>query len=262
MNNRQVVWIGFLFLSTFAVNLVLNTPAIQLLRFIELPAEIGIHGVQGTIMEGRVDKISYESFDVLDVHFRLQPTCLFKISICYQINSEGGEILLNVERNLLTQRNSITDSLFKLDIEQLENIPRLLVQPKGQFDINIKNFESDDSSFFDLEAIVDWINAGIEGEDQILGNYQAELTTEPGKLNIYISNSDSQLSVAGSIHVKWNGSYTLDLGFESRETLNPSVISILDMMTKKVDLNRYVIKRTGKVSPDIGFILQKFDTKG
>lgn len=262
MNNRQIFWIIFLFLSALVFNLLLNTPAKQLFRLIDLPPEIAIHGLHGAISRGSIDRIDYNQFNVSDVHFRFQPLCLLKISVCYKFNSEGQEILLNVERNLLTQRNSIKQSRILLDSGKLGDIPHLLAQPTGQFEINIINFESDDSSIFDLAAKVDWRNAGVKGEDQILGSYQAMLSTQPDKLTIHISDSDSQLSIVGDLDVKWNGLYTLDLKLQSRETLNSSVISILDMMTKKVDLNRYVIKRTGKLSSDIGNILNRFDTKG
>ena len=220
------------------------------MRIVELPAEIKIQGLQGTLSKGMVESLSYKSFHLADVNFKIQPLCLFMAALCYRLNSEDKELSVDIKVNLLTQNVSIDQSQILLGSDVFKDIPQLLAQPKGQLLIVIDSLTLVDSKITDLAAKVDWLEAGIQGEEQLLGNYSALINKEEDKLSIKLSDKKSLLSVKGGIDVKWDGKYNVDLKFETRPMLNKAVISVLEMMTKKSGLNRFTVKKSDKLSAE------------
>jgi len=249
MSKKQALLTLGLFLSVLLFGLFVNLPARHVLQFVELPAEIKIQGLQGSITSGRVQALSYQKFHLTDVDFDVQPLCFLRASLCYQLQSVDKQLLVNFEVNLFSQNLSLTKSQIVLDSDVLKDIPQLLAQPKGQLAIEVENLTFEDSKISELMAKVDWIGAGIQGEDQLLGNYSAQVVQAENGLNITLSDQDSLLSLTGDIEVKWSGLYDVDLKFETRPTLNKSVISVLEMTTKKSGLSLFSLKRSGNVSP-------------
>lgn len=245
MKRNQVVWIVVLFVVILLLSLMVNIPARQALRIIKLPPEVQIQGLKGTVSSGDIEVLAYQGYNLKNVHFDNQPVCLLKASICYRLYSDDHELLVNFEANPLTRRVSITHSKIKLRSQIFENIPKLLVKPRGQFYINIKDLILIEMKLSALTASVQWMDAGIEGEDQIFGNYLANISQHSEQINIRLSDQNSLLSVEGDIDVKWNGRYQLDLKFETSPSLNPSVKSVLELSAKRTGLNRFSIKNSG-----------------
>ncbi len=248
MSRKQALLTLGLFLSVLLFGLFVNLPARHVLQFVELPAEIKIQGLQGSIKAGRVQLLSYQKFHLTDVNFEIQPLCLLTASLCYQLQSVDKDLLVNFELNLFSQNIRLTKSKIVLDSEVFKDIPQLLAQPKGLLAIELETLTMADSKISELVAKVDWIGAGLQGEDQLLGNYNALVVKQADGLNIELGDQDSLLSLSGDLDVKWSGLYDVDLKFETRPTLNKPVISVLEMTTKKSGLNRFSLKRSGNVS--------------
>ncbi len=249
MSKKQSFWVIAIFFIVLFGSLVISLPARHILQFVDIPAEINIQGLQGSITDGRVQTFSYNNFHLKNVDFNIQPLCFLKAGLCYQFQSTDKELLVNIEVNLLSQNVSFSQSQILLESDIFKDNPQLLAQPTGQLAVFIETLTYGKSKITDLVAKVDWLGAGIQGEDQLFGSYNALMVKETDGLNVKLSDQDSLLSVVGDIDVKWNGQYDVDLKFESRPTLNKSVISVLEMTTKKSGLNRFSLKRSSKVSP-------------
>jgi len=249
MSKKQSFWVIAIFFIVLLSSLLINLPARHILQFVEIPAEIKIQGLKGSITNGQVQIFSYKNFHLKNVGFNIQPLCFLKAGLCYQLQSTDKELLVNAEVNLLSQNISLSQSQILLDSDIFKDIPQLLAQPTGELAIFIETLTYGESKIKDLVAKVDWLGAGIQGEDQLFGNYNAQIVKQTDGLNFKLSDQNSLLSVVGDIDVNWNGQYDVDLKFESRPTLNKSVISVLEMTTKKSGLNRFSLKRSGKVSP-------------
>ena len=72
-------------------------------------------------------------------------------------------------------RPTAHDSDIRLPDTVFAQIPQMLVKPVGQFDLHIRELSFNDQRLADLNAALDWSDAGIQGEEQILGNYRAEI---------------------------------------------------------------------------------------
>lgn len=261
MSKRQSVWVIGLFIFTLFTGLLVNTPLQHVLKIVQLPPEIKMSGVHGTLLGGSVKSLVYKNFQLLDVDYDFQPGCLFKLSLCYELTSVDKELFLDIGLSLITQNVSVTKGSILIDSEVFKEFPGLLAQPKGQFLVIVDQLLLVNSKISDLEAQVDWLDAGIQGEEQLLGNYHAQLSKEKENLSIQIKDNNSLLSVTGDIGIKWNGQYNINLNFETRPSLNKSVISVLQMATKKSGLNRFTLKKTEKLNAKGLEILRIFDVE-
>lgn len=269
MSRKQSFWVVSLFLLALLSSLVVNIPLRQVLHYVEIPAEIKMQGLHGTVTDGLVKVVTYQALSskavpkkaisnqafpnqvlrLTDVGFQFQPLCLLKAAVCYKLHSVSNELSVQIEANLISQSFSISQGEVLLGSDVFNDIPQLLAQPRGQLAVSIDILTLVNFKVTDLVARVNWIGAGIQGEDQLLGNYNALIKTETDKLSIILGDDNSLLSVDGDIGVKWNGQYEVDLKFESRPTLNRSVISVLELATKRSGLNRFTMKKAGNLSP-------------
>lgn len=257
MSRRQRGWILAIFLIMLVISLIINVPVKQIFRFVELPPHIGIQGVQGSIVKGKVASISYQNFRLKDISYSFQPFCLFKLAVCYDLSSTQAALKLNIETSIISQAISVSESQIQLGPEIIKTIPGLLVKPKGEFLLEIEDMTFVDFKLADIRSKIDWMDAGIQGEEQVLGNYTALISREKERIKIKLADNDSLLSVNGDIQVRLDGQYDLDIKLVSRPALDKSVISVLEMTAKKTGLNRFSIKKAGRVPPDIMKILQQ-----
>ncbi len=252
MTRKQITLSTALFVLAFLFGAVINIPAVQIMNFITLPKQVAVQGIQGSVTNGSVDRLDFQGYTISNVNFHLQPTCLLKISVCYQLSSDEDGVLLNLEYSLLTQSSDISDSYIDLPSSVLDNIPNLLVNPAGDFYIEIEKLQiSNERKLTDLKALVNWNNAGIQGEDQIIGNYTAGITNSKDGLNASLSDKNSLLGLKGDVALNWNGVYEADLQLESKAGLNPSLLSVLDMSARKSGLNQYRLKKKGTLPAHI-----------
>ncbi len=247
MSRKQLIWAIALFIISLIIFSISNIPARQVMRLVELPANIQIKGLNGSITNGNVEALRFQQFTLTDVDFNFQPLCLVKLSICYQLTSDDKNLKLNLETNLITQNSSISDSQIAIDATLFKDIPQMLVQPKGEMLVTIQSMALVDSKINGLNATLDWPGAGIEGADQILGNYYASIVQQKDNLIVKLDDKDSLLSIKGDIDIKLNGQVDMKLKFETKPDLNKSVTSVLEMTTKKSGLNKYTLKKTGRL---------------
>jgi general secretion pathway protein N len=252
MTRKQITLSSTLFVLAFLIGAVINIPAVQIMNFITLPKQVAVQGIQGSVTNGVVDRLDIQGYTISNVKFHFQPTCLLKISVCYQLSSDEDGVLLNLDYSLLTQSSDISDSYIDLPSSVLDNVPNMLVKPAGDFRIEIEQLQvNSERKLTDLKALMHWNNAGIEGEDQVIGNYAADISSSKNGLSANLSDKNSLLGLKGDILLNWNGSYEADLQFEHKTGLNPSLLSVLDMSAKKSGLNQYRLKKKGVLPASI-----------
>lgn len=252
MSGRQITLAMVLFLIAFLIGALINIPAIQLFHFIQLPQNVAIEGLQGSLTNGKISRVEVQGYPMSDLAFKLQPECLIKLSICYQISSDEDGILLNLERSLLGQSMQISDSYIEIPDSIFTKIPNLLVKPTGDFSVQIGALRIDQAQKLEvLSAQVKWNKAGVAGEKQVIGNYTANITTSHDGLDVQLSDRESLLGVQGNVAMNWQGQFETDLELEHKAGLNPSLISVLEMSAQKSGLNQFRIKKKGVLPANI-----------
>ncbi len=252
MSAKQITLVTTTFLLAFLFGALLNVPAIQLFHFIQLPQNVAVAGVEGSLSKGRVSRLEVQGYPVSDLTFELKPTCFIKLAICYQAISDEDGIYLNLERSLLSASLQIYDSQVDIPNTVFTQIPNLLVKPGGTFSVKIAQLELNAAQKLEaLSATVDWNKARIEGEKQVIGNYAAEVNSSSNGLDIKISDRDSLLGIQGSVNVSWKGQYETDLDLEHKPGLNPALVSVLDMSAQKSGLNQFRIRKKGVLPSNV-----------
>jgi hypothetical protein len=262
MNRKQKSLVVVVFMLTLVVGLITELPVTQVFRVIQPPPGLDIRDLQGSITGGSIGSIGYQGYSLDDISYSLSLSCLIKASICYQLESPSQPLKLNIGQNLITRNIAIFDSYIQLGSDMVDAIPGLLVKPKGIFELNVEQITLVDLKVSDLQAKIDWKEAGIEGEEQVLGNYSAVISRQKGLVNIQLSDSDSLLSLSGEANLRLNGQYDTDIQLASKPGLNPSINSALDMAAKRTGLNRFSIKQKGSVPSNMIQFLQYFQPQG
>jgi hypothetical protein len=246
MTVKQVSLGIILFLLALTLGLIVNFPVIQLFHVVKLPGNVAVDGVNGSIIDASVERLQVDGYPMSGINFKFEPGCLIKLAICYQVSSDEEGMLLNLKRSLLSQNIAISDSYIEIPPLVFDRIPNLLVKPAGDFQVNIDNLEfNSDMKLEVLNATLDWNNAGVEGEKQVIGNYTAQLTQDAQGIKAILSDHDSLLGVKGNVVLSWRGEYDADLEFQHKSGLNPSLLSVLDISARKSGLNQYRLKKKG-----------------
>jgi hypothetical protein len=259
MTRKQLSLVGALFILAFLLGAVMNTPVVQLFHFIKLPKQVMYQGLQGSVTKGKVDKVFIQGVTISNLEYHFQPSCLLKLAVCYQLSSDEDGILLNLQLSPITQSTQVSDSYIDLPNTVFDNIPNLLFKPAGDFRIEVGQLGLDSNQrLTDINALLIWNNAGIQGEKQVIGNYAAEITNSKDGINALISDQNSLLGLKGNVSLSWKGSYAIDLELEHKPGLNASLISFLDVSAKKSGLNLYRMKQNGILPANILQIFGRF----
>lgn len=259
MTAKQIFISIGIFLLAFLFGLLVEMPVTQLFRVINQPAQVQLQGLQGTVFIGKIDRLQVQSYPLSQIQYSLSPTCFFKLALCYQVLSDEEGLDLKLQYSLLGRGISLKDSNIELPASFFDTIPNLPVKPAGQFAINIENLQLDsDLRLEDFLGHVVWSNAGVQGEDQVIGDYRADIKPSDDGIDVALSDQDSLLGLKGNIKLNWQGGYDADLELLKRNGLNPSIINIMDMLAKKSGLNQYRIKQKGRLSVNISSSLTKF----
>ena len=68
---KSVLKWGFICLIVFVVFLIVKLPAAQVISRVQLPSEVTVHGVSGTIWNGHAASVSVQGLPIHDVNWQL-----------------------------------------------------------------------------------------------------------------------------------------------------------------------------------------------
>ncbi len=248
MSKKQIGWIITAFFIALLLSLLVNMPARQLLRVVKLPPRLHIAGLSGSITKARIERLTYRQFSLRQLQLRWQPGCLFQLAICYRASSSDQRLLANVRLQPITGVVSLQHSRIGLSATLLHDVSTLLIKPRGRFDIVVDQLDAHQGKLKQVAGHIVWHQAGIEGEDQSLGDYQAQFTSAEDGLHITLADQQGLIKLHGELLLSWNGEYRADATLAARPGLKPSIKNALGLMTRKTGLNRYQIHRKGRLN--------------
>ena len=259
---KPVIWLILLFVLSLALGLLINTPARQILRFASLPDTLVMQGLQGTLRAGRIQQLGYQGLLFSDLGYRLQPGCLFRLAMCYRVVTAAGELDLELQTSLLSGSFSVLESRLRLGEEAFSAVPGLLIQPRGDLVIDIERLTIEQQKLQDLTGRISWNRAGLQGEEQELGNYSALISQVSEGFSIKLDQATGLLLVAGEMQLAWNGTYQVDLTLESKAGLSDSINNALGLLASKSGLNQYRIDRKGRIDRNLLQWLKRLQPAG
>ena len=259
MSRRHKFWIVTAFVLTVLVGALVNMPVVHLMRWVQLPPGLQVRGLEGTIFRIHIEKLRYQDLGLSDLALNFQPLCLARLQVCYQATSPDFGLLANLSASAWDRSIGLSDSRIDVPVELIaQQFPRLLVRPTGDFSLSIRSVRFSGQAVSDIDANLIWNNAGIEGEQQILGNYSAKLRQDDEGLAIELHDQDSVLSVNGGARIFLDGRYQMEIRMDGQSGLNRSVYSALDMFGQKTSAYRYLVNQGGRLPPQATALLQRY----
>ncbi len=225
--------------------LAINMPVQQLFRFIQPPPQLLLSGIEGSLLGGRIRQIEYRGLAFENLSYRLLPGCLFRLALCYRLEDADGDLHLRVSVSPFSGVG-LENSRLTLTMRQLGAMTSaLLVKPTGELELQLDDAVLARDGLGDLQGVIYWKQAGIEGENLSLGDFRADIArTEQGVELRFADMPGARIGVAGSLQLDARR-YRLDLKLEARPELAESARNALELLARKTGLNRYRIQRQG-----------------
>jgi hypothetical protein len=247
------------FTFCLVIFLIINLPVGLVLKQVVLANDIKLHGVKGQITSGHIGAVYVNNFPIRDINYETDLSCLLLLNVCYQINFQNGKA--NISFNPLINITVIEQLDIEYSLAELAPLMnQLLVKPTGELNlkfnqINIKHRVSKSNvnqiKIGNIDGLVIWRNAGVEGENINLGDYQLGVAREDNNYRFELTDRKAIHDIDGTGRLKPNGEYWLDIKIQADSGLDSNIKSMLTLAAKKKGLNEYVIHRQGLLPPHL-----------
>ena len=242
---RNLGFVAF-FLLCLLSGLAMNMPVTHILAQISLPEKIQLGGVDGTILKGRIHQLNIDRIQINNVRYISLPGCLISLQICYRLDFDQGKG--DISASLIDQSLAINGFQVEYPLENLAvYADQMLVQPAGNLQLNIDSMTLNQNKLLGINAVAIWQDAGVVGESINLGNYELTLSNQKQIYQFNLRDRKAVLTVNGKGELKSNGQYTTNISIESQPGLNNQIKTALEFIARKQGLNKYNIRRTGKL---------------
>jgi len=243
---RQRLGLGAFFLLCFCVALMLNMPVSHVLGQIEMPDNIAISGVKGTLFDGNINRLVVNRVQVDDLNYSFRAECLLGLEVCYDLAADQGQG--RVIAGPIDQSIELDGFEINYPLENLAAFAdKMLIRPSGELQVFINHLNMRQQKLSQLDARVIWKQGGIVGEPIELGDYELRITPTSQGYQFALKDLDALLTVDGKGQLKANGQYTANINIQTQPGLNQSIKSALEFVAKKNGLNRYDIRRNGNL---------------
>jgi hypothetical protein len=241
------IWKPTLFFVTcLVVFIAINMPVVLILGQLKLPASIIFHGVTGQLNSGQIEELNANRFPIQDIRYQADLSCLFKFTICYQIDYQNGRA--HVSFNLLSSKTEISELDVEYSLADLTPLmSQLLVIPTGELNLKFDQIMIDQNKIGQIEGIAIWSDAGIEGEAINLGDYQLDINSEDKSYKVELKDNNATLDIDGNGRLNSDGQYLLDIKIVAKSSLDSGIKSVLELVAKKKGLYEYNLSRQGRL---------------
>ena len=251
----KTVWRPALFfLVCLTIGLLINMPARLVLNQVQIPDNLKILRLQGTLFSGEVGELRIGQLPINQLAYRIDLSCLLTAAVCYQLAFEDGMVKAGFEPISQTIRLSQLDAEFP--VQQLAAFGnQLLVSPSGSLRVESDTFTIRQGKVVEFEALTTWTGAGIIGEDFNLGDYQLEITKDSDLYRLILQDNDAVLDIDGEGKLSSDGNYSLNIKIQARAGLDSRIKNALELVAKKKGLNQYSVRRSGQLDSKVsGFL--------
>jgi general secretion pathway protein N len=181
----------------YCVFLVAKLPAEQILQRVNLPSNINITGVSGTLWSGRARQVNYQGLAIQDVKWQLSALPLLWGAVWLELDAGNdrradqisiqGEIATKLTNPMVV---SSDDFLVYLPTDQvLANVSLPLpVMAGGRFRVTLQELDFDQQCEA-LNGTGEWLNASVMGTQGSipLGVFKADLSCTEGAINAIVA---------------------------------------------------------------------------
>ncbi len=253
MKKKFKTWHYILFfVLALLLALIFTLPVQVVLSRIDLPKDIRLSDVDGTLLKGKARQVKLHGFPMKSVTYRYRPSCIALFKVCYRIRYRRGKIDIAFD----PANGAVEISHAKINYaakELVVHFPDLPVRPSGRLELVINDLLVVDGKPTKLAGKMIWRGLGLddEGIKIDIGNMRFDFTGNPKRYDIKIKDLDASLQVDGKGRIQAGGKYNFEIKIDSRSSIDPQVKYVLELISKRDGFNSYQIKQSGRLSKDI-----------
>ena len=241
------------FLLCLTLALLFNLPVQQVLPHVQLPSNVQLAGVDGSVLKGSANEIRVDGFPVRSLRYRYMPSCIPKLKLCYHLAYEQGEVQLAYD--VLNGDTEVSRSDIEYPVtELLKLMPApALVKPSGRLQLLIDDLSLEQDRLLAVNGKLIWRDLGLDdnGIKIDIGDYQVDFSGDPERYDFTISDLDAALQVDGKGSALATGFFQLDIDIDAKQGIDPQVRSVLNLIAKRSGGSQYRIQQQGLMPPQL-----------
>ncbi|QDP00027.1 type II secretion system protein N [Thalassotalea sp. PS06] len=250
MSIKKGMGYGLGFLAVYLVFVIAMAPAKKLVALIELPQDVVLHGVDGTVWSGEAQSMSTSNYEIKDVDWSLSPLSLLTMSPSADVNF-GRSPRIGPTGNL-TIRNDhpyvgLHDADIKIEAGRIVNLVTLPVDmtASGLVSVDLQTFITGKEICTEVAGDITWQQASVNAFDEevALGDFKGKLSCENNSLAITL-DPDNDLGLELSVYISQRGRIAaqgyLKPGPKFPESARP--LLTMGFLGKKDNQGRYRIR--------------------
>jgi general secretion pathway protein N len=239
---------GAICLTIYIVFLIAKLPAAQLISRVELPEELSIHAVSGTIWNGHAGTVTFEGIPVKNVNWELAFLPLLTGTVSADIKAgnirEVDDISLEGHVALSSSRIQGKDiQVFFPTSLVITSLPLPIpVDASGRFKIALQEVDySEHCEVLTGKGL--WLKAKVQGtQDEIeLGNFEANLKCENEDVVMTI-NEPNSFGLSAVARIPSSLDFTINGRFKPDPSLPDEVHQAAQFFGKKDSQGYYPVK--------------------
>lgn len=213
--------------------------------------ELQLYGVSGTLLHGRAAALRLRGLTLENAEWDWHPLALLLARFSADVRAEAQSRPLQGRVSLgLGGRVKLSDFTALLDTTQFGPLLGLQWLPvEGQLDIVLDELRLKDQQPRHAQGRLALSQARwrLVQPSAALGDFNAELTTDDGRIVAALSSGSGPLKLGGTAEVDAAGAYKLDLRLEPAADADPSLLTILRGLGEPDAQGNYRLQLQGKL---------------
>lgn len=226
--------IALLCLLLFAGSLLWHLPASFVWKQLQdqLPAEVTLHGLTGTLWSGQVSRMDVGGIDQGALQWNWRPTGLLSGHVTLDLlwQPRNGQVTARLDAGASSLR--LTDVQGRLDAASMAAVNRAPFVLAGSWLLDVPLLELNDLEYIgQAEGSLVWENAAGGLPNALpLGHLSAELAGEDGWLVMRLSDRGGPLGLRGDARWRPGQAMALNTQLQARSDADPALVGGLGLL--------------------------------
>jgi len=227
------VWQSAIFLLVVVfISLIYKFPANIAYQYFPKNSPVHLSGISGSIWSGHAEQIAFQSLVLKKFDWQLSALgiILGELSVEWSLDDTAaklqGELSVTSEKVLL---KNTTGHIELVSIAQ--RLPPQDLVLGGKMSLDVAQLEITQEKISNAVGTINWQRAEFfSPENIVLGEFNADLGHEAGRLLMKIKDKDAAVAVKGNIQISVNGRFDYFIQAAVRDTSAPGLLEAFNQL--------------------------------
>ncbi len=251
---RKFVGVSVVFIAVFIVSVLTYLPASIVVSQLQLPAQLQLSGLRGTVWRGSVKQVRWQDYDFGELQWRIVPTALFSGNVEASVRF-GRDSVLNLKGKgeVGYGMQGAYASNFVVSIPMDEVVKRAPIKvpivTQGQLEATIRSYTYQAPYCLNAEGTLAWSQAKVESPLGSLSLDQtiADVSCDNSVLTVKGSQKSDQVSSLYSAQLNPERIYKADGWFKPEAAFPSQLSQHLKWLPKPDNQGRYQFNKQGRL---------------